>query len=73
MLMSWLINSMLPDIVENFLLCSSAKEKRDAVQDTYSARDNTSELFCVEGLLHDVRQGEDTVTTYFNALTKLSQ
>lgn len=49
MLMSWLINSMVLDIGENVLLYSSAKEIWEAVRNTYSARDNTSELFGVEG------------------------
>ena len=60
--MSWLINSMTNDIGENFLLYGTAKEIWDAAKETYSNNENTSELFEVESVLHDFRQGELTVT-----------
>lgn len=45
LVMSWLINSMAPEIGENFLLYRSAKEIWEAARETYSSRDNTAELF----------------------------
>ena len=42
MVMSWLINSMINDIGENFLLYETAKEIWDAAKQTYSNRDNTA-------------------------------
>ncbi|KAL5849089.1 hypothetical protein ACOSQ4_007102 [Xanthoceras sorbifolium] len=42
--MSWLINSMMPNIGENFLLYETAVEVWDAVKETYSHKDNTPEL-----------------------------
>ena len=71
--MAWLINSMVNEIGENFLLYSTAKEIWDAARDTYSSSDNTSELFSVESMLHDLRQGEMSVTNYFNMLTRYWQ
>ena len=68
--MSWLINSMTNDIGENFLLYETAKEIWDAAKDTYSNNDNTSQLFGVESTLHDLWQGEQSVTQYFNLLTR---
>ncbi|XP_073025759.1 uncharacterized protein [Primulina eburnea] len=73
MVMSWLINSMTTEIGENFLLYRSAKEIWDAARDTYSSKDNTSELFAIECRLQDLRQGESSVTDFFNNLTRLWQ
>ena len=69
MVMSWLINSMTNEIGENFLLYGTAKEIWDAARETYSSSENASELFEIEAALHDLRQGELTVTQYFNTLT----
>ena len=73
MVMSWLINSMNNEIGENFLLYSTAKEIWDAAKETYSSSENTSELFEVESHLHDLRQGESSVTIYFNTLSRYWQ
>ncbi|RVW94161.1 Retrovirus-related Pol polyprotein from transposon RE1 [Vitis vinifera] len=70
MIMSWLINSMNNDIGENFLLFGTAKDIWDATKETYSSSENTSELFQVESALHDFRQGEQSVTQYYNTLTR---
>ncbi|EXB67203.1 Rae1-like protein [Morus notabilis] len=73
MIMSWLINSMNNDIGENFLLFGTAKEIWDAAKETYSSSENTLELFQVESTLHDFRQGEQSVTQYYNTLTRYWQ
>ena len=73
MVMSWLINSMTNETGENFMYYKSAKEIWDAAKETYSNKDNTSEVFEIEGTLHDLRQGELSVTEYFNFLNKLWQ
>ena len=70
MIMSWLINSMNNDIGENFLLFGTAKDIWDAAKETYSSSENTSELFQVESALHDFRQGEQSVTQYYNTLKR---
>ena len=62
MVMSWLINSMTNDIGENFLLYGTTKEIWNAAKEMYSNNENTSELFEVESVLHDFRQGELTMT-----------
>ncbi|RVX10632.1 hypothetical protein CK203_016941 [Vitis vinifera] len=64
---------MTNDIGENFLLYGTAKEIWDAAKETYSNNENTSELFEVESVLHDFRQGELTVTQYFNTLNRYWQ
>jgi len=71
--MSWLLNSMDNDVSENFLLYDTAKEIWDAARETFSTTNNTAELFAVEGFLHDLRQGEDSVTQYYTKLSRLWQ
>ncbi|RVX02081.1 Copia protein [Vitis vinifera] len=73
MIMSWLINSMNNDIGEIFLLFRTAKDIWDAAKETYSSSENTSELFQVESALHDFCQGEQSVTQYYNTLTRYWQ
>ncbi|XP_073314767.1 uncharacterized protein [Primulina huaijiensis] len=71
MVMSLLINSMTTKIGENFLLYRIAKEIWDSARDTYTSKDNTSELFAIECRLQDLRQREYSVTDFFNTLTRL--
>ena len=68
MVMSWLINSMTNEIGENFLLYETAKKIWEAKRETYSSSENTSELFEIEAVLHDLRQGDLSITQYFNTL-----
>lgn len=71
LVMSWLINSILPEIGENFLLYYSAKDIWDVAREKYSCRDDTAELFAIESAVHDLRQEDTAVTDYFSALTRL--
>ncbi|KAI5410279.1 hypothetical protein KIW84_055684 [Lathyrus oleraceus] len=68
--MSWLLNTMTNEIGENFMFYDTAKEIWDAVKETYSNVDNTSVIFEIKSILHDLRQGESSVTEYFNILNK---
>ncbi|RVW98281.1 hypothetical protein CK203_034262 [Vitis vinifera] len=71
MVMSWLINSMTNDIGENFMYYGTTKEIWDAARETYSNIDNTSAIFEIKSILQDLRQGDSTVTEYFNILTRI--
>ena len=71
MIMSWLVNSMTTDIGENFLSFDTAKEIWDVAKETFSDKENTSEIIQIESTLHDLRQDNLTVTEYFNTLTCL--
>lgn len=73
MVMAWLINSMNNEIGENFLLYKTAKDIWDAAKVSYSSSENTSEIFEIEGKLHDLRQGDLSVSQYYNALTRYWQ
>ncbi|RVW29262.1 Retrovirus-related Pol polyprotein from transposon TNT 1-94, partial [Vitis vinifera] len=61
MVMSWLVNSMTADIGENFLSFDTAKEIWDTAKETFSDKENTSEIIQIEGILHDLRQGNLTI------------
>lgn len=73
MVMSWLIGSMSPEIADNFILYSTAKEIWDAAMELYSKHDNTAELYELEAQLQEVRQGEATVSVYFSNLKRIWQ
>lgn len=73
MVMSWLLNSMTPEIGEHFMFYKTASEIWEAARDMFSNQDNTSALFEIKGILHDLRQGEATVTGYFTALNRFWQ
>lgn len=71
MVLSWLINSMTNNIGEDFMFYETAKEILDAAEETYSDKENTSELFEVKGILNDLKQEELSITQYFiNALNR---
>lgn len=71
--MSWLINSMTPEIGEDFLLYETAEEIWAAVKETYSNKDNVSELFRLEKTLRGLRQGNMVVIDYYNKLSRFWQ
>lgn len=73
MVMSWLINSMTTDIGENFLLYQTAQEIWEAARETYSTQEKSAEIFEVESLLQDLKQGDMLVNQYYNSLTKFWQ
>lgn len=66
------------EISENFLLHIIAKDIWDASHDTYSSKDNTSELLVIINSLQELRQGDFTIQCilipsldYGNRLTSL--
>lgn len=50
-------------MIMSWLINSMTKE-------TYSDKGNTSEIFEIKSILHDLRQGELPVNEYFNTLTQ---
>ena len=73
MVMTWLVNSMEEDISSNYLCYSTAKELWDNVTQMYSDLGNQSQVYELTLKLGDIRQGEDSVTKYFNSLKRLWQ
>lgn len=69
MVMSWLINSMSYDIEANFLLYGIEKEIGNVAKETYPDDQNTIELFEKKRILHDLRQGDQPISQFFNQPT----
>ncbi|KAJ1430123.1 hypothetical protein SESBI_07907 [Sesbania bispinosa] len=67
---SWLLNTMTTEIGEDFIYYNIAKEMWAGVKKTHSNVDNTSTIFEIKSILHDLRQGESIVTEYFNNLNQ---
>ena len=53
--MSWLFNTMTNESGEDFMYYGTAKEIWNAAKETYSNVDNTSVIFEIKSLLHDLR------------------
>ena len=70
MVMSRLINSLIPEIGETFLLYPIARAIWEAAHEMYSNSENSVELFGVESILHDLILGDATMTSYFNSLMR---
>ena len=68
--MSWLLNSMMNETGENFMYYKTVKKIWDTTRDTYSNKDNTSAIFEIKGIFHDLKQGDLSITDYFNLLTR---
>ena len=73
MVMSWLINSMDIEVGQNFMFYDTAAEIWRATKESYSDVENTAELFEIKGALHDLKQGELSVSQYFNSLNRYWQ
>lgn len=64
---------MTPDNGENLFLYPTAKVIWEAARDTCSSKDSTAELFEIESILHEFKQGDALVTQYFTMLTRYWQ
>ncbi|KAI3461793.1 hypothetical protein Pfo_018456 [Paulownia fortunei] len=72
MVIMWLVNSMEDDIGSNYMCYSTAKELWDNVTQMYSDLSNQSQ-YELTLKLGEIRQGNDTVTKYFNSLKRVWQ
>ncbi|KAJ1442200.1 Gag-polypeptide of LTR copia-type [Sesbania bispinosa] len=70
LVMSWLLSFMTHETGENFMYYGTAVEIWNATKETYSNVDNTSAIFKIKSLLHDLRQGDSSVTEYYHSLTR---
>ena len=70
-IMVWLINSMEPRLGRTYLFHKTAKEIWDSVQEMYSDLENSSQSFEIRSAIRTTRQGNMSVTNYFNVLVEL--
>ncbi|KZV50861.1 hypothetical protein F511_25459 [Dorcoceras hygrometricum] len=73
MVTAWLINSMEPSIGRTFLFLPTTQEVWDAVRETYSDLENSSQIFDLKTRLWQSRQGQKTVFEYYNEMKGLWQ
>ncbi|KAK8650972.1 hypothetical protein V6N13_140592 [Hibiscus sabdariffa] len=71
--MTWLLNSMTPEISKNFLLYTTSAAIWEAVKETYSSSNNISELFRLEGQAFLLKQEGMSVTLYYHTLNSVWQ
>ena len=68
MVMTWLVNSMEEGIGANYMCYPTAQELWENLNQMYYDLGNQSQIFELTLKLGEMRQGEDTVTKYFNSL-----
>ena len=73
MVMTWLVNSMEEGIGANYMCYPTAQELWENLNQMYSDLGNQSQIFELTLKLGEMRQGEDTVTKYFNSSKKIWQ
>ena len=71
MIMSWLLNSMQPEIRKTYLLLPTARDIWEAVNKTYSKVGFTSQIFQIKPQIMNTKQGTPSVTEYYNSLKGL--
>ena len=65
------LNSMKEDISSNYMCYPTSKELWDNVSQMYSDLGNQSQIFELTIKLGEIRQGDNSVTKYFNSLKRL--
>ena len=60
-------------IEENIVLYETVQEIWEVVRETYLDLEDTMEAFEIDGILHDLHQGDSFVTQYFSLLTRYWQ
>ena len=73
MIMSWLWNTMSPEVSDTYMFLSTAKEVWDAVRQTYSKARDAAQVYEIKVKTSAMKQGNKTVTEYANSLQTLWQ
>lgn len=73
MVMSWLWNSMLPEISDTCMFLGTAKEIWDTIQQTYSKVNDAAQIFEIKTKISATKQGTRTITEYSSSLQVLWQ
>jgi hypothetical protein len=73
MLMSWLLNSMTPDINASFLRLPTAHDIWDAVAQTYFTGNDASQIYELRHKAHETRQQGKSLASYFSVLQTIWQ
>jgi hypothetical protein len=68
MVMSWLWNSMLPEISDTCMFLGTARDNWDAVKQTYSKVHDAAQIYEIKTKISNSKQGNRSVTEYSNFL-----
>lgn len=71
MVMSWLLNAMVPEISDTVMFLSTTPELWEAIRQTYSKVDDAAQVFEIKTKLAATKQGNRSVTEYANHLKNL--
>ena len=71
LIMTWLLNSLVPDISASVEALTKASEVWDTLSNLYSGKENIMLIAEIEDKIHDLRQGEKTVMAYVADLRRL--
>ncbi|KAF3772412.1 hypothetical protein EJ110_NYTH58036 [Nymphaea thermarum] len=71
--MSWIMNSVQPQIASTIAYYTSAKQMWDFLKQTYSNDRNVSKILQVEEELLNLQQGDQSLAQYFASLKSISE
>jgi len=71
--MAWLWNAMELEISDTCMFLSTAKEIWETVQQTYSKKNDSAQIYEIKVKLMAIKQGNLSVTEYMNLLKNLWQ
>nr|VVW58636.1 unnamed protein product [Nymphaea colorata] len=71
--MSWIMNSVQPQITSTIAYYTSAKQMWDFLKQTYSNDRNISKILQVEEELLNLQQGDQSLAQYFASLKSISE
>lgn len=69
--MSWLLNSMQPEIAKTCLFLHIAREIWDAVSNTHSTVGMKAQIYGLKVKIHNTKQGASSVAEYYNKIESL--
>ncbi|KAI4350951.1 hypothetical protein L6164_005353 [Bauhinia variegata] len=72
-IMTWLLNSMQLDISQNFMFLETSKQIWEMVKKTYSKAQDVAVVYELKTRIANTKQGNLSVTEYYNLLTNLWQ
>ncbi|XP_040955857.1 uncharacterized protein [Gossypium hirsutum] len=73
MVMSWLWNSMMPEISDTCMFLNTFKEIWEAVKQTYSKVRDAAQIYEIKTKISSTNQGSRSITEYSNLLQSLLQ
>ena len=73
LIISWLINSMQPQIVRGYLFLTAAKQIWDVAAQTYSHQGNDVLVYELQKKVYEMKQGKMSIAQYFSKLGALWQ